>query len=168
MSDPIKVTFPSSMLTISGELHQPAIGSLTRKALLLWAKAAVIYLATLGGKVDPERISILGICASGGYTLHAAQIDTRIKDLGTVSAVCIGPMARNGLIEINSKESSEAITGALRAAADWRTAHAKNTKTRAPRMFETGASTCQQMHHCSLIGHRILQVRDRFKVSAPE
>ncbi|KAK4078587.1 uncharacterized protein Triagg1_2918 [Trichoderma aggressivum f. europaeum] len=93
------------------------------------------------GKVDPERIGVLGICASGGYTSYVAQSDTRIKALGTVSAACVGRMTRNGgLYESNNKESPEAIAGALKAAGDWRTAHANDTQTQAPRMFETEAS----------------------------
>ncbi|KAH0592221.1 hypothetical protein MHUMG1_10077 [Metarhizium humberi] len=104
-------------------------------------KAAVTYLTRLHGKVDPERIGVLGICASGGYSSHAAQSDARIKALATVSAACVGRMTRNGgLYEANDKESPEAIAGALKAAGDWRTAHANDPKAQAPRMFETEPS----------------------------
>ncbi|TPX14113.1 uncharacterized protein E0L32_000507 [Thyridium curvatum] len=104
-------------------------------------KAAVTFLTTLKGKVDPERIGMLGICASGGYTSYAAQSDTRIKALGTVSAACVGRMTRNGgLYESNKKESPDAIIGALKAAGDWGTSHAGNTKSEAPKMFQTEAS----------------------------
>lgn len=101
-------------------------------------KAAVTYLTTLKDKVDPSRIGVLGICASGGYTSYAAQSDARIKALATVSAACVGRMTRNGgLYESNDKESPEAIAGALQAAGDWRTSHAKDE---APKMFQTDPS----------------------------
>ena len=104
-------------------------------------KAAVTFLTNLKGKIDPDRIGMLGICASGGYTSYAAQSDVRIKALGTVSAACVGRMTRNGgLYEANSQESPEAIAGALKAAADWRTAHGDNAKSEAPKMFQTEAS----------------------------
>jgi len=57
--------------------------------------AAIDYLTTLG-YVDKERIGVLGVCAGGGYATNAAVIDTRIKALGTVSAVNYGQMYRHG------------------------------------------------------------------------
>ncbi|EGX45666.1 hypothetical protein AOL_s00169g272 [Orbilia oligospora ATCC 24927] len=176
MSSPIKVSFPSFMLTISGELYGPAEGSPNRKGAAVVVshpmtgvkeqtaadyarestgeprgledphqrvednKAAVTYLTTLKGKVDPERIGVLGICASGGYASYAAQSDIRIKALGTVSGACVGRMTRNGGLYEQNIESHEAIAAALKAAGNWRTAHADDTKAQAPRMFETEAS----------------------------
>lgn len=172
---PTKVSFPSFMLKICGELHAPAAGSPDRKgaavvvshpmtgvkeqtstdyaralskagfyALTFDAgyqgessgqprgledphqrvediKSAVTYLTTLNGKVDPARIGVLGICASGGYASHAAQADRRIRALGTVSAACVGHMTRHGGVHEHNKESPEAITAALDAAGQWRT-----------------------------------------------
>ena len=57
--------------------------------------AAVDYLITLA-EVDPERIGVLGICAGGGYATAAAMMDTRLKAIGTVSAVNYGQMYRQG------------------------------------------------------------------------
>ncbi|RMZ88115.1 hypothetical protein DV736_g4659, partial [Chaetothyriales sp. CBS 134916] len=53
-------------------------------------KATVSFLTTLKGKVNPSRIGVLGICASDGDTSYAAQSDSRIKVLATVSAALSG------------------------------------------------------------------------------
>ncbi|WP_321839008.1 alpha/beta hydrolase [Paraburkholderia bannensis] len=57
--------------------------------------AVIDYLVTLP-YVDAEKIGAMGICAGGGYTANAAIDDRRIKAVGTVSAVNIGQMFRNG------------------------------------------------------------------------
>ncbi|KAK9248069.1 Alpha/Beta hydrolase protein [Lipomyces tetrasporus] len=160
MASPTKVHFPSFMLKICGELYIPADGSSNRNGAAVVSKlrtnagqprgledphqrvedvkAAVSYLTTLKGKVDPARIGVLGICASGGYTSSAAQSDSRIRALATVSAACVGRMTRNGgLHEENSKESPEAIAGALQAAAQWRTSETNGPHAEAPVMFVT-------------------------------
>jgi fermentation-respiration switch protein FrsA (DUF1100 family) len=101
-------------------------------------KAAVSYLTTLKGKVDPSRIGVLGICASGGYASYAAQSDLRIKALASVSAVCVGRMTRNGgLHEENNKEVPRAINGALQAAGQWRTQEARGPHSEGPPMFSS-------------------------------
>ncbi|MFN3320002.1 MAG: alpha/beta hydrolase [Allorhizobium sp.] len=57
--------------------------------------AVIDYLTTLP-YVDNNRIGAMGICAGAGYTANAAIQDRRIKAIGTVSAVNIGSMFRNG------------------------------------------------------------------------
>lgn len=57
--------------------------------------AVIDYLTTLP-YVDVNRIGAMGICAGAGYTANAAINDRRIKAVGTVSAVNIGQMFRNG------------------------------------------------------------------------
>ncbi|MEZ5399569.1 MAG: alpha/beta hydrolase [Bryobacteraceae bacterium] len=68
--------------------------------------AAIDYLTTLP-YVDGERVGAMGICAGGGYTANAAINDRRIKAVGTVSAVNIGSMFRNGWD--NSIKDADAI-----------------------------------------------------------
>nr|WP_244669332.1 alpha/beta hydrolase [Acinetobacter nosocomialis] len=71
--------------------------------------------------VDQNRIGAMGICAGGGYAANAAINDRRIKAVGTVSAVNIGSMFRNGW------ENTVKDAGALpyiQAGSDARTADA--------------------------------------------
>ncbi|MCX7645169.1 MAG: alpha/beta hydrolase [Rhodobacteraceae bacterium] len=57
--------------------------------------AVIDHLTTLPF-VDRSRIGAMGICAGAGYTVNAAINDRRIRAVGTVSAVNIGAMFRNG------------------------------------------------------------------------
>ncbi|HBK4718656.1 TPA: alpha/beta hydrolase, partial [Enterobacter hormaechei subsp. hoffmannii] len=59
-------------------------------------RSAIGYLASLP-QVDPGRIGTLGICAGGGYTLHEAQNDLRVKAVAGVVTYDIGDATRNGI-----------------------------------------------------------------------
>lgn len=47
--------------------------------------------------VDRERIGVIGICGSGGFSVCAASIDPRIRALATISMYDMGRATRNGL-----------------------------------------------------------------------
>jgi uncharacterized protein len=47
--------------------------------------------------VDRDRIGVLGVCGSGGFSLAAAEIDPRIRAVATASMYDIGQSARQGL-----------------------------------------------------------------------
>lgn len=83
--------------------------------------AVIDYLTTLS-YVDAEKIGGMGICAGGGYMANAAINDRRLKAIGTVSAVNIGSMFRNGW-ENNVKDTD--ATAYLVAGSNARTADAK-------------------------------------------
>lgn len=57
--------------------------------------AVIDYLTTLS-YVDNTRIGAMGICAGAGIYSQCCNSDRRIKAIGTVSAVNIGSMFRNG------------------------------------------------------------------------
>jgi fermentation-respiration switch protein FrsA (DUF1100 family) len=58
-------------------------------------RSAVSFLGTLP-QVNPNAIGVLGICASGGYSIYAASVDERIKAIATVSAADISRQFRKG------------------------------------------------------------------------
>lgn len=73
--------------------------------------AVIDYLSTLP-YVDKDRVGAMGICAGAGYTANAAINDRRIKAVGTVSAVNIGSMFRNGWENnITDRDAIPAIQG---------------------------------------------------------
>lgn len=87
--------------------------------------AAIDYMTTLP-YADAGRIGAMGICAGAGYTANAAINDRRIKAAGTVSAVNIGSMFRNGWD--NNIKDADAIP-ALEGGSKARTAEAGGAAT---------------------------------------
>lgn len=55
--------------------------------------AAADYLTTLT-YVAEDQIGVLGICASGSFSLNQAKVDTRLKAIATVSLTDMGAVAR--------------------------------------------------------------------------
>ncbi len=66
--------------------------------------AGVDYLGTQPF-VDREKIGVIGICGSGGFSLTAAQVDHRIKAVATASMYDISSMHRDGFAYSLSKEA---------------------------------------------------------------
>jgi fermentation-respiration switch protein FrsA (DUF1100 family) len=54
---------------------------------------AIDALSLLPG-IDPGRIGMLGICAGGGYAVHTARTEHRIRAIATVVAVNVGESFR--------------------------------------------------------------------------
>lgn len=84
--------------------------------------AVIDYLTTLP-YVDQDKIGAMGICAGAGYTANAAINDRRIRAIGTVSAVNIGQMFRNGWE--NTVRDADAV-GYIEFGSNARTADANN------------------------------------------
>lgn len=84
-------------------------------------KSAVSFLS-VHPDVDPERIGLLGICASGGYAVNATATDPRIRALAMVSGVDIGTFFRQGY---DGHQNPAVLASMLDHAAKARTATAR-------------------------------------------
>ncbi|AKG34814.1 alpha/beta hydrolase [Paenibacillus durus] len=84
--------------------------------------AAVDFLGTRSF-VDRNRIGVIGVCASGGFAVSAAQIDPRLKAIATVSMYDMGRATREGLglaVTPNDVMTKEEQIKALEEAAEQR------------------------------------------------
>lgn len=88
-------------------------------------KSAVTFLSLFGSGIDQERIGVVGICASGGYGIFAAQTDLRMKAIAGVVPMCNGAMARAMMQDTSGNISSEALAAPLQAAGQDRITEAK-------------------------------------------
>lgn len=70
--------------------------------------AGVDYLGTQVF-VDRHRIGVIGVCASGGFSLSAAQIDSRIKAVATVTMYDVGGERRDGLLHSMDEKGRKAM-----------------------------------------------------------
>jgi fermentation-respiration switch protein FrsA (DUF1100 family) len=70
--------------------------------------AAVDFLGTRDF-IDRNRIGVLGICGSGGFSIAAAKLDPRLRAVATVSMYDMGAVTRNGLNHTVSLEQRKAL-----------------------------------------------------------
>lgn len=59
--------------------------------------------------VDAHRIGAIGVCGGGGYTIHAAMTDRRIKALSSITGVNFGRLMREGFSQFNPVAALDAI-----------------------------------------------------------
>ncbi|GFE74661.1 alpha/beta hydrolase [Novosphingobium sp. TCA1] len=85
-------------------------------------KAALSWLR-IRPDLSPERIGVLGICASGGYVIQAAAGDRRIGAVATVAAVDVGRQIRVGG---DGQQDSAVLDALLASAAQARSEAARN------------------------------------------
>jgi fermentation-respiration switch protein FrsA (DUF1100 family) len=104
-------------------------------------KAAVSYLTTRD-EVDPERIGVLGICASGGYVLNAAAGDHRIKAVATVSAADVARQFRFGA---DGTQDPSVFQSLLDTAAAARTAEARAEAVEPLNLFPATAAEARAL-----------------------
>lgn len=81
---------------------------------------AIDYLVTLP-YVAESRIGAIGVCGGGGYTIHAAITDHRIKALTSITGVNFGRLIREGFSNFDP-------VGALGKMGKQRTAEAQGTE----------------------------------------
>ena len=67
---------------------------------------AIDYIQQYPG-VDKERIGAFGICGGGGYTFATAQVDKRIKAVGTLSLFNTGDVRRNGYMRTQMNDTMQ-------------------------------------------------------------
>ncbi|MFF9623866.1 alpha/beta hydrolase [Streptomyces griseosporeus] len=104
-------------------------------------KAAVSYLTTRE-EVDEERIGLLGICASGGYSLAAAGGDHRVRAVATVSTADPSRQFRLGA---EGDQDPAVFQALLDAAARARTAAARGEDPGVMTMFPETAEQARAL-----------------------
>jgi uncharacterized protein len=104
-------------------------------------KAAVSYLSTLD-EVDADRIGLLGICASGSYSLAATGGDHRVKAVATVSTA---EPARQFRLGADGTQDPAVFQALLDAAATARSAAARGEDPGTMPMFPDTAEQARAL-----------------------
>ncbi|MEU5055174.1 MULTISPECIES: alpha/beta hydrolase [unclassified Streptomyces] len=104
-------------------------------------KGAVSYLTTRDD-VDAEAIGLLGVCASGGYSLAAAGGDHRVRAVATVSGVDVARQFRLGA---DGTQDPAVFQSLLDAAAQSRTAAARGAEPGVMTMFPETAEQARSL-----------------------
>lgn len=104
-------------------------------------KAAVSYLTTRQ-EVDAERIGLLGICASGGYSLAATGGDHRVR---AVATVCTADPSRQFRLGAEGGQDPAVFQALLDAAARARTAAARGEDPGVMTMFPETADQARAL-----------------------
>lgn len=102
-------------------------------------KSAVTYLSMVGDEVDPERIGVVGICASGGYGIFAAQTDVRMKAVAGVVPMCTGLLSRVAMQDASGSLDKNVLQPTLQMAAEQRIVEAKGEQGALISILGTGA-----------------------------
>lgn len=111
-------------LSFWGESEGEPRGTVSPEIYVDDFSAAVDFLGT-NATVDSNRIGVLGICASGSFSIAAAKIDPRLKAIATVSMYDMGSAYRNGL---KNSVTPEQLKKVLKAAAEQRSAEYTGAK----------------------------------------
>lgn len=106
--------------------------------------ASVDYLGTISF-VDREKIGVIGICGSGGFSVCAASLDPRIKALVTVSMYDMGRATRNGLGDSMTDEQRRKLLDEV-AEQRWKEAEGDSPRIRfgTPGQLPENASAVQK------------------------
>jgi len=104
-------------------------------------KSAISFMS-VRDEIDPERIGLLGICASGGYVIPATAGDHRVKAVATVSGVDIGIFFRQGY---DGQQSPAVLQSMLDSAAKARTAEAQGKGPQSFPMFPDNVTAARAL-----------------------
>lgn len=72
-------------------------GNLVAPELYAEAFSAAVDYLSAQDFINRDRIGVIGICGSGGFSISAAKMDPRLKAVATVSMYDMGSVTRNGL-----------------------------------------------------------------------